>query len=45
MLMPIQSAFAYDKGILGYWKATDNDGKPQSIFRLWEHQGKKDERF
>jgi hypothetical protein len=40
LLLPVQSAFAFDKGILGYWKATDADGKPQSVFKLWEYQGK-----
>jgi uncharacterized protein (DUF2147 family) len=40
LLLSIRPAFAYDKSILGYWKATDTDGKPQSVFRLWEYKGK-----
>ena len=40
-LLPIQSAFAQNKGVFGYWKTINKDtGKPEAIFRLWEDQGK-----
>jgi uncharacterized protein (DUF2147 family) len=36
-----ERAFAGDTGVLGYWKHVDDDtGKAQSIFRLFEYQGK-----
>jgi uncharacterized protein (DUF2147 family) len=41
LTLSTQTAFAVDKSVLGYWKHVDDDtGKTQSIFKLFEYQGK-----
>lgn len=38
---PVQAAHASTKGVVGYWKHTDEDtGKTRSIFQVWESKGK-----
>jgi uncharacterized protein (DUF2147 family) len=41
LALSTQTALADDKSVFGYWKSIDSEtGKPQSIFRLWEYEGK-----
>jgi uncharacterized protein (DUF2147 family) len=41
LALSTHTASAEDKGVYGYWKHIDEDtGKTQSIFKLWEYQGK-----
>lgn len=41
LMLTNQTAFADDKSVFGYWKHIDEDsGQTQSIFKLWEYQGK-----
>jgi uncharacterized protein (DUF2147 family) len=41
LILPVQSVFAQNTGVPGYWKTVDDKtGKVMSIVKIWEQQGK-----